>query len=107
MSCPKNVKSAIADIEPPFEPLVSIAILFKSSASRSSGVLGVIASEVRLMIDKERRLEQEKESCLVGWSSVPWQKVNLSQSGRLKKKSGKVERILVRCFRFCYIVEEV
>ena len=34
------VNSAIADIEPPFEPVVSIAILFKSSASHSSGVLG-------------------------------------------------------------------
>ena len=35
---------------------------------------------------------------IVGWSSVPWQKVSLSQSGRLKKKSGKVERSWVRCF---------
>ena len=25
--------------------------------------------------------------------------MNLSQSGRMKKKSGKVERSLVRCFR--------
>ena len=65
MSCPKNVKSAIADIEPPFEPLVSIAILFKSSASRSSGVLGVIASEVRLMIDKDRRLDRKRKVALL------------------------------------------
>ena len=62
---PKNVKSAIADIEPPFEPLVSIAILFKSSASRSSGVLGVIASEVRLMIDKDRRLDRKRKVALL------------------------------------------
>ena len=68
MSYPKKygslrccVKSAIADIEPPFEPLVSIAILFKSSASRSSGVLGVIASKVRFMVDKRKKFIKEKE----------------------------------------------
>ena len=63
MSCPKNVKSAIADIEPPFEPLVSIAILFKSSASRSSGVLGVIASKVRFMVDKEKFSKEKEVAC--------------------------------------------
>ena len=70
MSCPKKygslrccVKSAIADIEPPFEPLVSIAILFKSSASHSSGVLGVIASKVRFMV----RIINIKEKEVACW----------------------------------------